>query len=122
MVNAVAKRTISYRWLKRCSVVLIAALTCATSYGQADFRDPTQPMDGGSISHNNAKAEPLKLNSILISAERKVAVINGLPVQINERVAGAKVIKILDDRVVVVYEGKEQTLLLRKQIKQLSEG
>ncbi len=55
---------------------------------------------------------PLVLQSIIFSPDRKIAIINDLPVVSGERVEGARVVDIKKDRVTVVRRGKKLELML----------
>lgn len=101
--------------------VLLLLVSSSFSFGESTWRDPTQPLNTPSQS---AAASPdnLVLNSVLLSTARKLAVINGESVGENDTVAGARVLRILEDRVIVRYRGEEQVLLLTRPIKQQSEG
>ena len=55
---------------------------------------------------------PLVLQSIIYSADRKIAIINDLPVVSGERVEGARVVDIKKDRVTLVRRGKKLELML----------
>ena len=73
--------------------------------------DPTQP-SGYTPARS---AQILTLDSVLISAQRRVAVINGKAVTVGERVAGATVVSIQPQRVVLQRAGKNFALTPRTQ-------
>jgi MSHA biogenesis protein MshK len=68
------------------------------------LRDPTQPL-GYRTTRNNPLT--LNLNSILISEERKLAVINGEQLRENETIpgAGGTVLRRIEAGSVVVQQG-----------------
>lgn len=98
---------------KRAVVVLIAALIATPfSYG---FSDPTQPSQYRVV----AKRVQLKLESVLVSDTRKVAVINGQVVAEGEKIGGARVVSIGKDKVRLLKSGKTISLTLEQpQIRQ----
>ena len=77
--------------------------------------DPTRPSGGFVAPAERAKnASPLRLESVLIGANRRVAVINGKTCRVGERVDGATVVAIHGDSAVLVREGTRITLPLLK--------
>jgi len=59
-------------------------------------------------------AKPLALSMILTANDRKVAILNGQSVQAGDSVAGYRVVRIKDDRVVVTRKGKVKEVMLGK--------
>ncbi len=47
------------------------------------------------------------LNSVITSNDRKVAIINQVPVLVGESVSGARILSIRDDRVLLSQDGKQ---------------
>jgi MSHA biogenesis protein MshK len=77
--------------------------------------DPTRP----SSYRDVVPAPSLKLNSILWSESRRVAIVNGKAVLEGEQVADAVVVRIERDKVALRRNGKHIELALqRKSIKQ----
>ncbi len=77
------------------------------------LQDPTQPLN---YSNQVGKDEPLKLNSVLISGDRKVAIINGMRVREQQQIEGSdgvRVTKILPYEV-VLQQGKKSWRLSLK--------
>lgn len=71
----------------------------------AALNDPTQPPSRSSSTKSTEKmaapAVRLELTSILVAPERRVAVINGQPLQIGERIGDYRVLDIQFDEVLV---------------------
>lgn len=71
----------------------------------AALNDPTQPPSRSSSTKSTGKmtapAVRLELTSILVAPERRVAVINGQPLQIGERIGDYRVLDIQFDKVLV---------------------
>jgi hypothetical protein len=90
------------------TLALIGLLTLAAAVRAAEqpVHDPTQPYRGvpGEGRTSAAPAPRFKLTAVLISPTRRVAVVNGKPLQEGQRVAGAQVVKI-DGRSVQLREG-----------------
>lgn len=95
----------------------IGILTSITISGvcQAEvFRDPTQPLEV--IARVN---KPLLLHSILISASRKIAIINGNSLHEGDSIPSKpeyRIKKIDDGRVLISGHGKLKSLFLSKAI------
>ncbi|VAX02464.1 hypothetical protein MNBD_GAMMA20-1549 [hydrothermal vent metagenome] len=90
----------------------------------APLDDPTRPP----VAQQPAKAhkaahKPIRwtLNSTLVSAQRRTAVINERVVGVGEKINGARVVEILPMVVRLHYNGRDITLvLLKKNIKRPS--
>lgn len=95
--------------MRKVQVFFIAAACLCAAFAVAD-NDPTRPL------HYNSSAATansgLRLSSILISDNRRIAVINGQLVSEGDTVAGATLIRILDNRVHVTINGKNRELKL----------
>lgn len=93
---------------------VVTALHAAPSYRTADgelLHDPTQPLSWQAPAV--AKNEPdagFQLSYILSAQHRKYAHINGQKVGEGESVAGAKVLSISANQVVLSRQGKRYTL------------
>lgn len=77
------------------AVVLMMGMLMGTS-GQAQLADPTRPARSSlrSPSVTETTEAALTLQSVLLSEQRRVAVINGRRVQPGDRVFGARVVEI----------------------------
>lgn len=71
------------------------------------LNDPTKPMGFGEKA---AERVNFTLNSILFSADRQVAIINGKAVLEGEQISGAKVVSISRSAVVLNQRGRVITL------------
>lgn len=91
--------------LRALLVILSLSVLASAGFG---FSDPTQP----SQYRPAAKRVSLKLESVLVSDARKVAVINGQVVAEGEMIGGAKVISIGKDNVRLRKSGKTISLTL----------
>lgn len=83
------------------------------------LRDPTLPLTGVSRVVSTAK---LQLHSVLISENRRIAIINGRQVKESDVIQGAKVVRILPGKVIVRQNGKNATLTLGQPIKKQRSG
>lgn len=84
--------------------------------------DPTRPPAalGSSAADSDKPEEPPALQSVLISPQRRVAIINGRSVQVGDKVGQARVARILENEV-VLRDGKEvQVLKLFPQVEKKS--
>ncbi|MGK0440988.1 MAG: MSHA biogenesis protein MshK [Pseudohongiellaceae bacterium] len=80
-----------------------AMLFTAMAEGVWGLADPTRPPIFGEQA---AKSTPFRLNSLLISDERKVAIVNGQSVSIGEMVNGARVVYIDNNKVKLNKNGE----------------
>lgn len=78
---------------------------------QAAVRDPTRPANSH-MSKQVVDEHGLKLTSIISSARRELAVINGNFVKVGQFVKGAKVIRITGNRVYLSKSGQKIVLQL----------
>lgn len=85
------------------SFILLALLACGATSSVWAYSDPTRPPGFG---EQRSKKTAFKLNSILVSEGRKVAIINGKAVSEGERVSGAKVLSISKTVVKINQRGK----------------
>lgn len=107
---------ITWRCFTALNLVLLSLL--GARVGLADTqRDPTRPLDY--VATQNSAAPVLKLESVLIAAQRSLATINGQTVSLNGVVAGAKVIKIVPGSVTVVAQGRRQQLFVSAPVKKM---
>lgn len=87
---------------------------------QAQTPDPTKPLNYTATANGVAGSdqETIKLTSILISSDRKVAIINGQVLQEGQTLkgVGAKVKKIDADAVTLQQNGKVWRVLLNSTI------
>ncbi|MCP5045136.1 MAG: general secretion pathway protein GspB [bacterium] len=92
---------------------LVAPATSAIA--GRELGDPTRPSD---VSYNEEHDDkrgsslPYVLSAILVAKGRRIAVINGQPLQTGDRVAGATVKSILRDKVVLRTKDQDVTLRL----------
>jgi len=79
----------------------------------AELRDPTRP-----ASYIDETSNTWELNAIIISPKRRVAVIDGKSVQIDDEINGEKVVAIESSSVILDgSEGKMTLFLLDKPVK-----
>ena len=103
----------NYQLFTMCFAMIISATVCSA---EISLRDPTKPL-GYSPTQVKSK-QTLQLSSVLISSERKVAVINGQRVKEQESIKGfdgVMVKKILPHAVIVKKNGKTWRLSLQTQ-------
>lgn len=95
------------------TTILSAVLMIATQVfcAEADFGDPTRPLGYTVKPEANST---LRLDSVLISDQRKVAVINGKPIAENQWIQGRQVKEIKKHQVVLFFEGQQIVLSLHK--------
>lgn len=99
-------------------VIALALLLAASSATQAalaqPLADPTRPATAAPAESTPAEAAtpPSRLQSVLISPSRRVAVIDGRAVKIGERVGDATLVAIAPSEVTLQRGEERQTLKL----------
>jgi hypothetical protein len=91
---------------KTLTLVGLIAFAGAARAAEQPVHDPTQPYRAvpGEGRASGAPAPRFKLTAVLISPTRRVAIVNGKPLQEGQRVAGAQLVKI-DGRSVQLRDG-----------------
>lgn len=92
-------------------MLLIVAFYSMASVAQLD--DPTRPADFRSVKQRPVQQvdnEVWVLSSILISPQRRIAIINGSSVRVGDTLGDVKVVKI-DTTAVVIKRGNENITL-----------
>lgn len=79
---------------------------------EAVLRDPTQPVQYVENQTSAMTAGPLDLDLTLISENRQIVVINGLPLRIGDSISGARVMSIESNRVQLAGPSGNMTLFL----------
>lgn len=97
--------------LERCrNGVLLGLLlsSAAVLHAEEILRDPTRPyLPAARVA---AKTPEFAVNAIIVSSERKVAIVNGQRVGIGGTVDGATVVSIEKHQLVLDQDGKRMTL------------
>lgn len=98
-----------------CVVVfLVSVVVRADDISKVDVRDPTTPLGHVAMSATGSDAQQFSLNSILISPQRKLAIINGATLREGQLVPGSGDVKV--QRIsaqAVVLQRADQTWVLR---------
>ena len=98
------------------SCKLIAASEYRLPSGDV-LQDPTRPLQwqSGPVAQGaSPAAQSFTLNYILSSGQERRAMINGKKVLEGDRISGATVKRIEQDRDIISYQGKQQVLQLNK--------
>jgi hypothetical protein len=76
--------------------LLLATAALAARADEPRLRDPMQPFKvvPGAAGGGSAAAPRFRVTAVLISTARRVAVVNGAPRQVGERVDGATITRI----------------------------
>jgi hypothetical protein len=92
-------------------VALLLTSVASECLGDEFLRDPTRPY---TVSERAAIAAPrFVVNAIIVSPERRVAIVNGRRVGVGASVDNATVIAIEKNELVLEIGGKQQTVRLR---------
>lgn len=101
-------------WLTRCRLGMIVAALALPACAET-LRDPTRPPSvfemGPAGSAQPAEAEP-RLQSVLISPTRRIAVISGKTVAVGDSFGAGEVVRISENEVVIRSGGANRTLKL----------
>ncbi|BCA78655.1 hypothetical protein [Desulfuromonas sp. AOP6] len=95
-----------------CGLLLLIA---ASGLHAEPLRDPTRPPRSLAAPTRVETTSKWQVSSILISADRRVATVNGQAVQVGDRISGARVLAIAADSVRLRNEKKEFTVRLHAQ-------
>lgn len=87
-----------------------AVLMLLVSPASHALQDPTRPPGSAAQSVSVVPARDLQLGSILLSAQRRVAVIDGVALQEGDSHDGVRVRHIYNDRVEVTDRGQPRVL------------
>lgn len=90
----------------------MAMAACAAA--AAPFPDPTRPPGATQAgpSGGGAEAPALRLESVLIAPDRRIAVINGQAVRVGQKVGDARVVRITETEVALREGAATQVLKL----------
>jgi len=88
--------------------ICISIVLSGAAWANESLPDPTRPLEYSGV--RQAQPQQLVLNSILISGERKIAVINGQQLIESQWIADKQVIRIHSDSVTLRHQG--QTIVL----------
>lgn len=91
---------------------LLVMLMPADRASAASLPDPTRPPQRfiAPVASGSVEPKSWQLGSILIAPQRRVAVINGRPMSVGDRVSGAKVVAIESNQVRLRRGSKEFVL------------
>lgn len=94
---------------KRASYLAVVTLTLASNFCLADgvLRDPTRPYTA--VEQRAAASPRFVVNAIIVSKDRRVAIVNGRRVGVGSLLSGARVISIDKDQLVLEINGKRVT-------------
>ena len=95
-------------------IALAALLMCVTTAGLADelFRDPTRPYTARPTYASVPSR--FKVNAIIVSDDRRLAIVNGRRVGVGDSVGGATVTAIKKHELTLDVGGEARTLRLRR--------
>jgi hypothetical protein len=92
-------------------ITLLLTFVASVCVGDEILRDPTRPY---TAAERRAVAAPrFVVNAIIVSPERRVAILNGRRVGVGATVDNATVISIEKDELILEIGGKRQTVSLR---------
>lgn len=96
--------------IRNLGIVVLMLAATNVCLGES-LRDPTRPYEASAVA---TTASPrFSVNAIIVSADRRVAIVNGRRVGIGGSIDGATVISIDKDQLVLTRNGKRITARLR---------
>jgi len=93
-------------------VVLLTTSICSVCLADEYLRDPTRPYSAKQA--RAASAPRFVVNAIIVSAERRVAIVNGQRVGVGGSVGNATVVSIEKDQLVLETNGKQMSIRLHE--------
>lgn len=103
----------SDRLLRHAIVIAAASLLLSLPAESGELVDPTRPSHARAQTQTRvARAPAWRVETIIVSPTRRLALINGRMVGIGDRVSGAKVIEILPYEVQLEYQGETRRISL----------
>ena len=98
--------------MRTLACVAMLAVVCGPAAG-GELRDPTRPSYlPAETASRTASAPSWRLESIIVSANRRLAVINGRVVGVNDRINAARIVEILPYEVHLEYKGEIRRISL----------
>lgn len=97
-------------------LVLMLLLVSGHSLAQEPMRDPTRPYSAPVML--NASPARFKVNAIVNSDKRRLAIVNGRRLGVGDEIGGAVVVAIRASEVVLRVDGEEKTLTLNRGARQ----
>lgn len=97
--------------LRRCALLaLMLTLVAAPAMADELFRDPMRPYTARTAYQSGPTR--LKVNAIIVSDERRLAIVNGRRVGLGDTIGGATVTAISKQELTLDIGGKQKTLRL----------
>ena len=94
------------------TLLLLVMLASGTAYADQPLRDPTRPYTP--IKGPRASSPSFVVNAIIISPERRVAIVNGRRLAVGGSLDGATVVSIEKDHLILETGGKRIRAELNK--------
>lgn len=95
----------------------VYGLALANSVAAASMGDPLRPPEYVAVDAasgmKHASEPSWRVNEILFSGTRRVAIVNGVAVVVGDRVSGARVLNIEPTQVILVHKNKKITARLK---------
>lgn len=94
------------------ALMLLVALTSGIARAEEPLRDPTRPYTAA--ERVRTAAPRFVVNAIIVSPERRVAIVNGRRVAVGGSIGGATVVAIERDQLILDLGGKRITAALNE--------
>lgn len=104
--------------LKPATIAALCAGIGAGAPAAADLPDPTRPPAALGAAREDGQDAPaaLELQSVLISPQRRVAIVSGREVRVGDRIGDARVVRIAENELVLRNGQDMQVLKLFPQV------
>lgn len=103
--------------------VTLAMLAPVAAWAEEEFRDPTRPPDVSAPAARSDQGEETRewiLTSVLVSGQRRVAVLNGRQVSAGDEIDGARVVEVNTTGVTLAYGTQRFTVPMVRAVKSKS--
>jgi hypothetical protein len=95
----------------RRTVITLLALTCTAALAE-ELHDPMRPPDFGSARHVAARLVQTRVTGLILSPERRAAIVDGHVVSAGDRAGLCLVLEVLNDGVRCRFPKGVRTVLL----------
>ncbi|MGI9234666.1 MAG: hypothetical protein ACR2RD_13615 [Woeseiaceae bacterium] len=112
MRNRLFQQTANNSSTSLVALAVLFALANGIAHAEEPLRDPTRPYTAAERARTAAPR--FVVNAIIISPERRVAIVNGRRVAVGGSIGGATVTAIEKDQLVLELGGKRITAALNK--------
>lgn len=100
-------------YMQHVAALAALLLLAADVAAEEHFRDPTRPYSARAVVYGSTPAA-FKVNALIVSDERRLAIVNGRRVRIGDAIGGATVVGITKQELTLDIGGERRTLKLTR--------